>query len=173
MKDSKFYNDLEAYLYNNYSKLTAKSYVHHIKKFIRQKPNADLLKFSDIGTYFLELKQQGTTINYRGVILSAIKVYYSYLIFKNMIEVHPCNSYYMGEKKPTRMNFNSLLSLEEMESLFKLKENRYMNLLNRDNAIIGLLIYQGVTSNELVNIKIGDVEDGTVFIKIDCQEPLN
>jgi site-specific recombinase XerD len=167
MKDTKFYNQLERYLFDNFTDQTAKSYFHLIKRFLRQYPNADYLSLSDIETYFLQLKSQGKKVNYRNVILSAIKVYYDFIFYKELIKHHPCKSYYITEKKPSGLNFNELLTIDEMELLFKLKQNRYKNLLNRDKVIIGLLIYQGVTSQELTNIKLHHIENGTVFIKGD------
>jgi len=167
MTNPKLHNQLEVYLYDDYSVPTAKSYLHLIKRFWRIYPNAEHLTLKDIETYFLSLKQQRKSISYRVVILSAIKVFYSFLMFKKIIKYHPCNSYFISEKKPSGLNFNRLLSMEEMELLFKLKQNRYKNLLNRDKVIIGLLIYQGITSQELVNIKSHHYDNGTIFIKGD------
>ena len=167
MRETNLYNEIENYLFTNFTDPTAKSYFHLIKLFLRQYPNADYLNISDIETYFLQLKSQGKKVNYRNVILSAVKVYYDFLIYKELIKNHPCKSYYITEKKPSGLNFNELLKMEDMELLFKLKQNRYKNLLNRDKVIIGLLIYQGITSQELINIKLHHVADGVVFIKGD------
>jgi integrase/recombinase XerD len=167
MKETKLYNQLEDYLYNDFTDKTAKSYFHLIKRFLKEYPNAEYLNISAIETYFLKLKSQGKKVNYRNVILSAIKVYYDFLIYKEIIKHHPCKSYYITEKKPSGLNFSKLLTLEQMELLFTLKENRYKNLLNRDKVIIGLLIYQGITSQELINIKLHHIENGSVFIKGD------
>ena len=117
MKDSKFYNQLEKYLYNNFRSQTAKSYNHLIKRFLRQYPNADYLSISDIETYFLKLKSKGNKVNYRNTILSAIKVYYDFIIHIELITHHPCKSYYITEKKPSGFNFNAVAPSVELTIL--------------------------------------------------------
>lgn len=54
-----------------------------------------------------------------------------------------------------------------MESLLDIKEERYRYLGNRNKAMIGVLIYQGVTSKELIELKIEDIDldSGTITIK--------
>ena len=167
MKTTKFYNELEDYLFQNLTSQTAKSYLHLIKRFLRQFPNADYFSITEIEGYFLDLKTKGNKVTYRRVILAALKVYYDFLIHKELINYHPCKAFYIAEKRPSGLNFNGLLSMEEMELLFTLKENRYKNLLNRDKVIIGLLVYQGITSGELINLRVDDVKDGAVYIRGD------
>ena len=165
MKTVKFYNELEEYLFEYLTEQTGKSYLHLIKRFLRQFPGADNFSLKEIEAYFYDLKTKGNKVNYRKVILAALKVYYDFLLYRKMIPFHPCKSFYITEKRPSGINFGGLLSMEEMELLFTLKENRYKYLLNRDKVIIGLLIYQGVTSGELANIRVQDIKDGTVFIR--------
>jgi len=64
------------------------------------------------------------------------------------------------------MNFGVLFTREELEVMLTIREKRYQDLTNRNLAIIGLLIYQGISSSELVNLTVADINlDGSVYIK--------
>lgn len=165
MKKAAFYKNLEDHLYQNFSVETAKSYLLRIKSFLKEYPNAAYLSIAHIEKHFAKLKQIGHKVTYRRMILAAIKVYYDFLCYHELIAYHPCKNFLISEKKPSGLNFTSLLSMEEMELLFTLKQNRYKNLINRDKVIIGLLIYQGITRSELANIRVQDIQDGAVFIR--------
>lgn len=159
-------NKIEKYLFERYTYQTAQSYLYTITRFIERHPNAHQLKLRAIESYLAQLKGQKHTISYRNVTLSAIKAFYDFLIEKNKIQTHPCKSLFLSEKKPTGKNFNDMLSMEEMETLFSVLPSRYKCTLNRNKVIIGLLIYQGITSQELVNLKLNhlNLDEGTIYI---------
>lgn len=152
---------------NRFTPSTAQTYLYSINRFIERFSNAKRLKLSQIENYFMELKIQGDAIGYRNTTLASIKAYYNFLVEENEINEHPCSTFYLDERRPTGKDFGSLLSMEEMELLLTLKEERYNHVANKNKAIIGLLIYQGLTSQELVELRLKDVdlEEGVVFIK--------
>lgn len=167
MRNKKIQHQLEEYLNWNFTKETASSYLYAIVKFLKYYPNAQHLQLTTIETYFAGLKKQQQSVGYRTVTLAGIKAYYGFMIEKQLIKQHPCRAYFIREKKPTGKNFGALLTMPEMETLFTLREERYRYMSNRNKAMIGLLIYQGISSSELVNLKVNDIdlELGIVFIR--------
>lgn len=59
-----------------------------------------------------------------------------------------------------------LLSSPELQLLLE-RENRYKQLNVRNNVLLSLLIYQGLTSDEIIrlNVKDIDLDNGTIYIK--------
>lgn len=166
MKESKLLRFVEQELLDQYTEQTVSSYMYAIGRFLKRHPNAQRLKLSDIESYFVELKQKKYSVGHRTSTLAAIKALYDCYMELGMIKHHPCKNFRISEKKPTGKNFNGFLTLSEMEMLFNLKEERFRYVGNRNKAMIGLLIYQGMTSKELVNLKLGsvDLDVGTVKI---------
>ncbi|MBV6485857.1 MAG: Tyrosine recombinase XerC [Flavobacteriales bacterium] len=158
MRNRKEIVQLEAYLRSRYTRETVDSYSFNINRFLQQHPNAKKYTYSHIEEYFKDLKLIGAEVQYRRVILASIKAYYNFLLINDIIRFHPCRSFFIGEKKPTGKNHGALLTREELELLFKLREERYQDLINRNIVIIGLLIYQGMTSAELINLTIDDID---------------
>lgn len=156
---------LENYLSGRLGSGTVGSYLYIINRFLNLYPKASRLSLRTIEGYCKQLKDKGAGARYRGVVIAAIKAYYDYLLDAGIITEHPCK-YLKTETKPTGTNFNNFLTMEEMEQLFKVKEHRYPRVFNRDRAIIGVLIYQGVTREELATLKVKDVDfdAGTIHI---------
>lgn len=166
MKQDKLLGLIEQELNYRYTSETVTSYMYAIKRYLEQHPNAHCLKLSNIESYFMTLKQRKYSVGYRTATLAAIKVLYDCYIEFGMIKEHPCKTFHIDEKRPTGKNFGTLLTMEEMELLLGLKEERYKFVGNRNKAMIGLLIYQGVTSKELVNLSVNsiDLDLGTIRI---------
>lgn len=160
------HQQLENYLNTRLASSTVGSYLYIINRFLAHYPNASNLSLNSIEEYFTYLKQNGATVRYRGVVIASIKAYYDFLLDIGKIKSHPCR-YLKTETKPTGINFGEFLSIQEMELLIKVKEHRFPVVMNRDRAIIGLLIYQGMTSQELISLKVSDIDFdmGTVHIQ--------
>lgn len=167
MKKEKLLNAIERELSGKHTQDTTSSYMYAIKRFMDQYPNAQRLKLTDIEGYFLQRKIQGDGVGYRTATLAAIKAMYDCFIEFGLIKEHPCKTYRIKEKKPTGKDFGEFLTMEEMEVLLNLKEERYKYVGNRNKAMISLLIYQGITSKELVELSVSNVnlDEGTIRIK--------
>ncbi len=59
-----------------------------------------------------------------------------------------------------------MFSSEELQLLLS-RENRYQYLDTRNAVLLSLLIYQGLTSEELVQLRVKDIDldNGTVYVK--------
>jgi len=92
-----------------------------------------------------------------------MKRYYDYLLETGQRNDHPCK-YLKFKDKHKPIQLQNLFSETELELLLD-RENRFNNLELRNKVAISLLIYQGLTSEELVNLRVRDVDldEGTIY----------
>lgn len=157
---------LEMYLNQNLSTKTAESYLYTINHFLKTNPKAKRFKFQDIVRYMEEVSSKQSNIQYRVRILSAIKRYYDYLVMAGLRNDHPCKKLNIKNKQNPSIQVQDLFSSEELQLLLT-RENRYQYLDSRNSVLLSLLIYQGLTSEELTELKIKDIDldAGTIYIK--------
>ncbi|KVV15067.1 tyrosine-type recombinase/integrase [Flavobacterium sp. TAB 87] len=157
---------LETYLKQNLSITTSDSYLYTINHFLKTNPKAKRYKYQNIVNYMQEVSLKQSNVQYRVRILSAIKKYYDYLVMKGLREENPCKGLNIKVKQNQSVQVQDLFSSEELQ-LALTRENRYQFLDVRNNVILSLLIYQGLTSDEVIrlNVKDIDLDAGTIYIK--------
>jgi len=157
---------LENFLIQDYSAQTVKSYLFAINHFLKMNPKAKRYKFNNIVQYMEEIAEQQPNRKYRVVILSAIKKYYDYLVMSGYRTDHPCKRLNIKVNSNQAIQVQDLFSSEELQLLMT-RENRYQNLDTRNNVLLSLLIYQGLTSDEIIRLTVKDVDldAGTIYIK--------
>lgn len=157
---------LKSYLQSMHTVKTATSYNYSIAQFLRTNPDAETYGYQNIIDYLLELKEQGQSGVYRSKILASIKKYYEYLLHIEVRSNHPCRRLHIRDNRQKGMNFHSLFTMQELELLLN-REERYQYLEQRNKLMISFLIYQGLTSEEVTRMNIGDVdlEDSTVYVR--------
>lgn len=143
-----------------------KSYTYQLKRFLSEHPNAKQLGYSDIIKILDQLSITHPNAQYRITILSAMKRYYDYLIDAGIRNDHPCKSIYIKGKRNKNVIYSDLFSSEELEQLLY-REERYEILKWKNQAIISLLIYQGLAAGEIARMKVNhiDLDSGKVFVK--------
>lgn len=79
---------------------------------------------------------------------------------------HPCKRLNTKVNSNQAIQVQDLLSSPELQLLLE-RENRYKQLNVRNNVLLSLLIYQGLTSDEIIrlNVKDIDLDNGTIYIK--------
>lgn len=157
---------IENFLLQNYSEQTVKSYMFAINHFLVMNPKAKRYKYRNIVEYMEEISQQQPNAKYRVVILSAIKKYYDYLVMSGYREDHPCKKLNVKVNSNQAVQVQDLFSSEELQLLLT-RENRYENLDTRNHVLLNLLIYQGLTSDEIIRLNVQDIDldAGTIYIK--------
>nr|WP_315203592.1 tyrosine-type recombinase/integrase [uncultured Flavobacterium sp.] len=157
---------LELYLNQNHSTQTADSYLYTINHFLKTNPKAKRFKYQDIVGYMEEVSRKQSNIQYRVRILSAIKKYYDYLVMAGLRNEHPCKQLTIKNKQNQSVQVQDLFTSEELQLLLT-RENRYQLLDSRNSVLLSLLIYQGLTSEELAELTVKniDLDAGTVYIK--------
>ena len=161
--------ELEQYLKQQNAPSTAKRYQREIELFFLslekqniQPKNATYQQIMDyLGT--LRKQEKGKQLP---VILHAIKKYYSYLITTGQRKDHPSKYIKLRDKQSRDIQLQDLFKTEELALLLERKE-RYAIIKNRNQIIISLLIYQGLTNGELKNLEVENInlEQGTIYIK--------
>ncbi|TPG31082.1 tyrosine-type recombinase/integrase [Flavobacterium pectinovorum] len=157
---------IEQFLHQDYSKQTVDSYMFAINHFLKLNPKAKRYKYKNIVQYMEKISQQQPNAKYRVVILSAIKKYYDYLVMSEYRQDHPCKKLNIKVNSNQAVQVQDLFSSEELQLLLT-RENRYENLDTRNNVLLNLLIYQGLTSDEIIRLNVQDVDldAGMIYIK--------
>lgn len=157
---------IENFLLQNYSEQTVKSYMFAINHFLAMNPKAKRYRYKNIVEYMEEIGKQQPNAKYRVVILSAIKKYYDYLVMSGYREDHPCRKLNIKVNSNQAVQVQDLFSSEELQLLLT-RENRYEHLDTRNSVLLNLLIYQGLTSDEIIRLNIRDIDldEGTIYIK--------
>ena len=157
---------IEQFLQQEYSPQTVKSYMFAINHFLKLNRKAKRYKYKNIVEYMEEIREQQPNAKYRVVILSAIKKYYDYLVMSGYRADHPCKKLNIKVNSNQAVQVQDLFSSEELELLLN-RENRYENLDTRNSVLLSLLIYQGLTSDEIIrlNVKDIDLDAGTIYVK--------
>jgi len=108
------------------------------------------LTYNEILDYADYLKQEGKNINLVNRMLLSLRYYFNYLQYEEHITTNPASSITL--KGTIRTVPNNLLSREELEHLYNsylIKDTR----THRNKVIIGLLVYQAVTREELETLR--------------------
>jgi len=157
---------IEDFLLQNYSEQTVKSYMFAINHFLKLNPKAKRYKYRNIVEYMEEIGKQQPNAKYRVVILSAIKKYYDFLVMSGYREDHPCKKLNIKVNSNQAIQVQDLFSSEELQLLLT-RENRYESLDTRNNVLLNLLIYQGLTSDEIIRLNVRDIDldAGTIYVK--------
>lgn len=157
---------LEIYLNENFTSKTAESYLYTINHFLKTNPKAKRYKFNDLLKYLESVNSKYSNTQYKIRILSAIKKYYDYLILTKQRSDHPCKKLNIKNSNNHVIQTQDLFSSEELQLLLQ-RENRYWFLELRNQVLLGLLIYQGLTSDEIIRLELKDIDldNGTIYIK--------
>ena len=156
---------LKQYLLRKHTKETAKSYLYNIENYIAFNPKAKRYGHKDVVQYIAKLNVKYCQSTTTTAILSAIKKYYNYLMETGQRNDHPCRSLVICRGKQNIQTQN-LFTSTELKVLLN-RVNRFADLELRNKVIISFLIYQGLTSKELVNLSTNDIDmdEATVYIK--------
>ena len=157
--------ELEQYLRERNAPGTVKRYLREIELFFTSVETPEQANYSEIMNYLGKLRAK----NKPGGIacsLHGIKKYYSYLVATAQRKDNPAKSIKLRDKRNRDIQLQDLFKKEELELLLDRKE-RYPILKNRNQIIISLLIYQGLTNGEITNLELENIklEEGTIYIK--------
>ena len=94
--------------------------------------------------------------------LHAIKIYFNYLLKSGIRKDHPCKSLKLKDQINRQIRVESLYSKRQLESFYE----RYESGNGRDKIIVGLLIWQALTVQEITKLKVSDInlENGRIKV---------
>ena len=164
--------NLEKYLQQRHTKGTAERYYRDILNYLGAitQEKAQTATYSDIMNYIGTLRKKYSNPETIKVIIHAIKKYYYWLNHTGQRKSHPCRNLKLREKANRDIQLQDLFKAEELELLMERKE-RYKDVKTKNQVIISLLIYQGLTRHDIVNLTLKniDLEEGTIYIKADTK----
>jgi len=157
---------LDEYLRKHHSPATAKAYQREIELYLKANPNASQASFKDVMEYIGTLRKKYSNSASIHRIVSSIKVYYKYLNYTHQRKDNPARSIKLRDKRHKALQVQDLFTSTELELLLERKE-RYADLQIRNQVVISLLIYQGLTTGEMAALTLQDInlEEGTINIK--------
>lgn len=157
---------LEQFLATKLAPQTVKNYLHTINNFLKLHPNAKRYKYNNLVSFMAEVRKQYPNTQTRIRILASIKKYYDYLVETGQRQDHPCQTLTLKKGSAHSIQLQDLFSSKELEALMS-RDNRYQHLDVRNKVIISLMIYQGLTSDEMVRLDVNnlDLDMGTLYVK--------
>lgn len=159
---------LEQYLKQRHTKSTASRYLRDIQVYLQEttEQKAKMATYSDIMNYIGQLRKKYSNPDTIKCTLHGIKKYYYWLNHSGQRKDHPCRNLQLKDKTSRDIQIQDLFKPEELELLMGRKE-RYKNMKIKNQVIISLLIYQGLTRNDIVSLTLKDIdlEAGTIYIK--------
>jgi integrase/recombinase XerD len=154
------------FLQHKYSPGTAKAYQREIEIYLKANPKASESSFKDVMEYIgTQRNKYGSSASIHRIV-SIIKVYYQYLNHIGQRKDNPARSIKLRDKRHKALQVQDLFTTKELELLLERKE-RYADLQIRNQVVISLLIYQGLTTGEMASLTLEDInlEEGTIKIK--------
>jgi len=158
--------ELQDYLNKRHTKGTADRYLRDIQIYQKANPNHKTATYSDIMDYIGKLREQYKNPQSVRTILYSLKKYYSFLVYVKERKDHPCKFINLKDKQNRNIQLQDLFTIDELEQLLERKE-RYINLKTKNQVVLSLLIYQGLTTGELTRIELKDLdlEKAEIYIK--------
>ncbi len=148
-----------------HSKRTVQSYLHTIRMFLTTDPWGDEYKYADIIGYFEKVSKSHLHISTKKLRLVHLKKYYDFLVATNYRRDHPCERFYLDGMTDRSVIQSDLFSMEEMEAVLGM-EHGWGGQPEKNKTVMSLLIYQGLTKNEVLKMRTSDIDMENGIIKI-------
>ena len=169
-------NDYKTYLEKQkYSKTTIESYVNESEVFIKwSKRNHTSPESIDYKTFLKYIKYLQRKKNTKKTVkhkIGALKIYFNYLLSEYYRTDNPIESLTIKGVKRV-INYNTL-ETDELEDLYysyeteNIKDPYHRLTAKRNKIIVGLLVYQGLNTTELIHLELEDLQlyKGKIYIK--------
>lgn len=167
---------LEQYILQNYSEKAAPGYIRQINQFADyQGDKIDETSYNEVLEYLGILRERNLHPKSLRNHLFSIKIYFRYLVVAGKRKDHPCENLYLKDKINRAIIVESLYTKESLENLYKNFETprdkrpnkeKPEAIKKRDKVILSLLIYQALTTTEIIELRVKDInlEEATIRI---------
>ncbi|RZJ36583.1 MAG: integrase [Flavobacterium sp.] len=157
---------LSEFLHQWLAPQSVQNYLYTIENFLKLHPKAKRYMYKDMVNYLAAVRVMYPNIQTTIRILSAIKKYYDFLVWTGQRTDHPCQTLTVKTGSNHSIQLQDLFTSIELEMLMQ-RENRYRHLENRNKVLLSLLIYQGLTSDEIIRLDVDniDLDNATVLVK--------
>jgi integrase/recombinase XerD len=159
---------------SNYSTQTIRVYINSLNVFAKYMTDVlSITEVEDIKALHLKAyqkfnKERGLKTKSLNSHISALRKFFDYLIEEEIITKNPALSIKLQRAKDIKAI--EVFTKEEIKLLTtykrekNVKSNRFLEV--RDNLIINFLLETGCRCDELINLRVGDINDGYIYFKI-------
>ena len=139
-----------------YANNTVKTYISSFEAFINYYNNAELVSLneSDVRTYLLKLIQDKKSNSYINSAINSIKFYYESVLGMP-------NRFYEIERPRKEKKLPKVLAKEDVFGIIANTNNL------KHKCIVSLLYSSGIRRNELINLKITDIDSKRMLIRVE------
>lgn len=168
--------DWKTWLEGRYTLKTAAAYVREITIFLDLMPEAQTADYQAILGYVKELRkvQKLASLNRH---LQGLKKYYQWLQEMEQRADNPAAALRLQDAKRERdIQIQDLLIVKQLNQLwdfFLTKKYRYKAMKSRVLAIVSLLVFQGLTSEELCALVLEDIDLQAAQVRIHATKTTN
>jgi len=141
-----------------------RSYASYFLAYLAETSLAlEQITYTEILDYADQLKGEGKGVNLINRMMLSLRYYFNYLQHERKIDYNPAAG--INLKGSIRTVPNNLLSKDELEALYNAYQIRDERT-HRNKVIIGLLVYQALTREELETIKPEHLQlrEGNIYI---------
>ena len=169
-------NEYKRYLEKeNYSKTTIESYVNGAEVFIkwckRNHTSPESIDYQTLLKYIKYLQRKKTTKKTVKHRIGSLKIYFKYLLSEYYRIDNPIENINIKGVKRI-INYN-ILEADELEDLYysfeteNIKDKYHRLTAKRNKIIVGLMVYQGLNTSELIRLELEDLQlyKGKIYIK--------
>lgn len=150
------------------SEKTRETIIRTVSYFAKWAENENIelenVSYNDVVAYVNYCKKKGNKQRTLQVIVNCVKHYYSFLLSRDEINDNPCTN--IDVKGIKRKILYETFSPEELETIYKKYKSENHLVHKRNKIILGLIIYQGIRTEELARLTVSDVKlrEGKIFI---------
>lgn len=161
---------LENYLQKHYEKSTLIPRLCAIRKYLNYIGDKALkAHYNDIIAYIAHLRKNENHLHPKTLkqYLGGVKVYYRYLIDTGQRQDHPCSELQLKDKISKQIPVDTLYTTQGLEDYLAGHNKDPKRVRRRNQVITSLLIYQGLSVGEIVQIDLEDIdlEQAQIHIK--------
>lgn len=167
---------LEEYIKAHYSERSVTRYLQQINQFINyQGDKAEDTTYGEVVEYIGILRERKLHAKSLRNYLFCLKIYFRYLVAIGKRKDHPCESLYLKDQINKAIPVESLYTKESLEGLYKTFETAAdqrvwaevpETIKKRDKVILSLLIYQALTTREVIDLRVQDIDLDEGLIKV-------
>jgi integrase/recombinase XerD len=150
-----------------FSLSTIRQHINYAALFLewmdQERLRVDQVRYNDLVVFTSQLKEKNFSSNYINRVLLSIRHYYNHMATENRDLTNPASNFYL--KGSTRRIIHDVVSYPDLEKIYlnyPVKDKRD----RRNKVILGVLIYQGVTTEELHRLEVShvDLKEGTLYV---------
>lgn len=155
---------LNQYLKERFTPSTVKTYERAINIYLETMEDPANAKYRQIMNFIQEFRKSYSNSDTVRSYMAAVRNYYGWLVFTGQRKDNPCNSIDLKGKN-RQMDIDAFLTKTELNLLLTSRVNRYSDLKYRNQVLMSLLLL-GLTNEEIVSVKVTDIDIDNAKIRI-------